>query len=40
MVTTTPTVTSTTKQKVITIVEEIVDGKVVSSSTEEVSQTL
>ncbi|XP_041812791.1 keratin, type I cytoskeletal 13-like [Chelmon rostratus] len=32
--------TSTTKQKVITIVEEIVDGKVVSSSTETVSQTL
>ncbi|XP_073351183.1 keratin, type I cytoskeletal 13-like [Pagrus major] len=34
------TITSTTKQKVITIVEEIVDGKVVSSSTEEISQTL
>ncbi|XP_076609505.1 keratin, type I cytoskeletal 50 kDa-like [Chaetodon auriga] len=34
------TSTSTTKQKVITIVEEIVDGKVVSSSTETVSQTL
>ncbi|XP_070836435.1 keratin, type I cytoskeletal 13-like [Chaetodon trifascialis] len=31
---------TSTKQKVITIVEEIVDGKVVSSSTETVSQTL
>ncbi|XP_019124416.2 keratin, type I cytoskeletal 13 [Larimichthys crocea] len=36
----TSTSTTTTKQKVITIVEEIVDGKVVSSSSETISQTL
>jgi len=32
--------TTTTTQKIITIVEEVVDGKVVSSSTETVSETL
>ncbi|XP_044037443.1 keratin, type I cytoskeletal 13-like [Siniperca chuatsi] len=36
----TTTSTTTTKQKIITIVEEVVDGKVVSSSTETISQTI
>ncbi|XP_038564924.1 keratin, type I cytoskeletal 13-like [Micropterus salmoides] len=37
---TSSTTSTTTKQKIITIVEEVVDGKVVSSSTETVSHTL
>lgn len=37
---TSSTSSTTTTQKIITVVEEIVDGKVVSSNTETISKTL